>query len=184
VKLPTVRLYDGMSEGPVCAYKDLGDVWNPPYEYKTFPNTVNETGAEVAQAENYTVVHCGACGACSESTILPIQWNTRKELATLSRNCAVKSLTGGFDAVLQCHMDTIGFDYACAECWTVNIMSTKAHCTFIYLQSLIINSFANFEVNTEGSISKSILSLYIYSADSSISPLFISFCCFSLRCLR
>lgn len=145
-----------MSDGPVCAFQglDLGGEWNPPYEFETFNNTLTATGAEVAQAKNWTVVHCGACGACSESQIFPIQWNTRQQLATLSRNCAVKSLTGGFDAVLQCHMDSIGFDYDCAKCWTVNIMSTKAHCTFIYLQSLIINSFANFEVNPESRISK------------------------------
>ena len=145
-----------MSDGPVCAFKglDLGGVWSPPYELKSFANTSTATGAEVAQAKNWTVVHCGACGACSQSEIFPIQWNTRRELATLSRYCAVKSLFGGPDAVLTCHMDKIGFDYDCAECWTVNILSTKAHCTFIYLQSLIINSFANFEVNAESRISK------------------------------
>lgn len=57
--------------GPVCA-------WSEP--------TVNGTIQTFATAQdaynaNYSVVHCGACGSCSNWNDLSIQWTTRTHLA-------------------------------------------------------------------------------------------------------
>jgi len=53
-----------------------------------------------------------ACAACSPWSIIGIQYTTRKELASLAQVCAKKTLQpNGFEVALQCHMDTIGFDY-------------------------------------------------------------------------
>ena len=117
---------------------------------RTLPN------ASAAEAANWTVLHCGACGACSTwdaspltgEPVVSLQWTTRNELAALSKNCAVKTITS-YDAALQCHIDTIGFDYACSECWTRDEVCTRNNCIFIYLQSLIINTVANFQVGPD-----------------------------------
>jgi hypothetical protein len=34
----------------------------------------------------------------------------------------------------------------CAECWTTDILCTKGNCTFIFLQSTMINRVGDFEV--------------------------------------
>ena len=122
--------------GTTCA-------WNAPGENATFM-TFN-TSAE-AIAANYEIVHCGACGACSNWNDLMVYWNTRSTLKHLSHQCATKSLFGGVESVQACNRDSIGFTEECAWCWTEDELCAKSKCVFIFLQGLIINKLANFTV--------------------------------------
>jgi len=126
-----------MNEGPVCAYVDRDA------EPVTFPS------AEAALNANYTIAHCGACGACSTWQNLEVEWSTRKQLASLSQNCAKKTLFEGFDSALQCHVDTIGFDEKCSLCWVKDEICARDHCLFIFLQASVINQLGNFAVSLD-----------------------------------
>jgi hypothetical protein len=66
------RFYpDNYLEATMCAW----DKASPDADIRTF-DTLEEV-----QAANYTVVHCGACGACSNWDDLSLQWTTRTFLA-------------------------------------------------------------------------------------------------------
>lgn len=122
--------------GPVCAWNGQGE------------NSDIETFAtnDEALAAGYQVVHCGACGACSNWNDLRLQWTTRKNLAAMAQTCARKSLTGSEEAVNQCNMDLIGFTEDCAWCWTDDELCAKSNCVFIFLQGVFINQLGNFAV--------------------------------------
>ncbi len=138
--LPYVQevLYNHMNEGEVCAFDNRG----PESNITTFPNK------EAAHEAGFLVVHCGACGACSSWENLIIQHTTRSTMAALANECAKKSLFGGGDDALhQCLMDEeIGFSEECALCWMEDILCTKDHCAFIFLQAQMINNVGNFAV--------------------------------------
>lgn len=138
--LPYVHevLYNHMNEGEVCAFDNRG----PESNITTFPNK------EAAHEAGFLVVHCGACGACSSWENLIIQHTTRNSMAALANDCAKKSLFGGGDDALhQCLMDEkIGFSDECALCWMEDILCTKDHCAFIFLQAQMINNVGNFAV--------------------------------------
>jgi hypothetical protein len=125
--------------GEVCAWNDRGENST----IKTFPNPYE------AYAANFSVVHCGRCAACSNWNDLRLQWTTRTYLAALAQSCAKKSLFGGIDAVHACNRDVIGFTDDCAMCWTVDELCAKKNCVFIFLQGVIINKLANFNVGPD-----------------------------------
>ncbi|KAL7546304.1 hypothetical protein ACHAWF_009633 [Thalassiosira exigua] len=129
--LPAVHeaLYDTMNEGPVCAFDNRGRDSN----ITTFENW------EAAHRADFKVLHCGACGACSTWDNLIAEWFTRDNMAALANECAKEALFGGGDdALTACLMKPeIGFGLECAVCWQVDILCTKAHCAFIFLQSQV-----------------------------------------------
>jgi hypothetical protein len=141
--LPTVyeAVYKYMDEGKVCAFDNKGADSN----ITTFPDK------DAAHDAGFLVVHCGACGACSDWHNLRIEYTTRKFLAKESAKCAIKSLTGGYPAVVECLQapEPINFIGECAECWATDIFCTRAHCSFIFLQSMIINTAGNFAVGND-----------------------------------
>lgn len=102
-KLPEVNrlLYENINAGPVCAFDNRGADSN----ITTFPS--NDT----AHAAGFLILHCGACGACSDWENLEVEYTTRKFLALESRKCAQKSLFGGgYDTLVEClEGPTIGF---------------------------------------------------------------------------
>lgn len=124
------------NDGPVCALNGRG----PDSNITTFATP------QEANASGFRVVHCGECGACSTWQNLKANWVTRDRLASLSQACAKKLLFGGYDAAVQCHLDTIGFDMNCTKCWITDEMCARDHCVFIYLQASLINSVGNFAV--------------------------------------
>ena len=139
--LPAVQeaLYNHMDEGEVCAFDNRG----PDSNITTFANK------DAAHDAGFLIVHCGACGACSSWENLIKEWTTRDTMAALANHCAKESLFGGGDdAITECLMnpETIGFGYECAVCWAEDIVCTKEHCTFIFLQSQMINNVGNFAV--------------------------------------
>ena len=141
-KLPAVQeeLYNNMHEGPVCAFDNKG----PDSNITTFPDM------EAAHEAGFLVLHCGACGACSNWQDLQTEWTTRNTMANDANECAKKSLFGGPDALTECLMEpNIGWGYKCAFCWTEDILCTKEHCVFIFLQSQMINQVTNFAVGPD-----------------------------------
>ena len=145
-RLPGVnkKLYATMDEGPVCAYNEQ-DNDRESIQPITFPDK------EAAHDAGYLVLHCGACGACSDWHNLRLEYTTREFLAKESARCARKSIFGGATAVQECleAPEPINFLGKCAECWTTDILCTKKHCTFIFLQSILINTVSNFKVNND-----------------------------------
>jgi len=143
--LPAVgeALYNHMNEGPVCAFDNRG----------ANSNIITFEDKDAAHAAGSLVVHCGACGACSSWENLIIEYTTRDTMAALANECAKTALFGGGDdAVAECLMDPkIGFEEQCAICWMEDILCTKKHCAFIFLQSQMINNVGNFAVG-EGEI--------------------------------
>jgi hypothetical protein len=141
-KLPYVSeaLYSNMNEGPVCAFDNKGEESN----ITTFRDR------EAARAAGFLVLHCGACGACSDWDNLRQEYVTRKTLAKDSAACAKKSVFGGSGAVLEClNQPPISFQGKCAECWLDSIRCAKKFCGFIYMQSLMTNTFGDFEVEED-----------------------------------
>eukprot|EP00547_Thalassionema_nitzschioides_P010035 CAMPEP_0194224566 /NCGR_PEP_ID=MMETSP0156-20130528/37792_1 /TAXON_ID=33649 /ORGANISM="Thalassionema nitzschioides, Strain L26-B" /LENGTH=329 /DNA_ID=CAMNT_0038956195 /DNA_START=575 /DNA_END=1564 /DNA_ORIENTATION=+ len=132
-------IYKHMNEGPVCALDDVNQRDNATIQ--TFDSP------EAAHDANYSIVHCGACGACSNWENLKVEYVTRHYLANAARKCSTNSLFGGFNAVNECMEEPpISFTGTCAECWSRDVMCTKKHCAFIFLQSLLINKLTNYSV--------------------------------------
>ena len=133
-------LYETQNEGPVCAFDNLGAASN----ITTFDNK------EAAHEAGFLVLHCGACGACSTWENLIIEYTTRNNMAALANKCAIRGLLGGEDEITACIMEpAIGFQGQCAVCWMEDIVCTKKHCSFIFLQSQITNSVGNFHVGPD-----------------------------------
>jgi len=140
--LPAVQeeLYNHMNEGPVCAFDNRG----PDSNITTFEDK------EAAHDAGFLIAHCGACGACSSWENLIVEYTTRDNMASKANECAKKSLFGGDDALTQCLMEPeIGFGEECAICWMEDILCTKEHCMFIFLQSQMINNVGNFAVGED-----------------------------------
>ena len=56
----------------------------------------------------------------------------------------------GRDAVHNClKEEPIGFSDQCAQCWTEDIFCARSHWAFIFLQSNMINTVSNFQVNDD-----------------------------------
>jgi hypothetical protein len=138
--LPSVyeEVYRYMDEGPVCAFDNKGADSN----ITTFPDK------DAAHDAGFFILHCGACGACSDWHNLSREYLTRDFLASESSRCARKSLfLGGSEDVTKClNKEPILFLGECAECWTTDILCTKGNCTFIFLQSTMINRVGDFTV--------------------------------------
>jgi hypothetical protein len=141
-----IKLYSGFRDGEVCAFDDRG----PASNITTFANR------EAANAAGFKVLHCQPCGECSTWENLRIEWVMRNYLAAESARCAKKLLFGGEDAVTSClEQPPIEFQSECAQCWTRDILCTRAYCAFIYLQSQLINTVGNFNVK-EGTITSAV----------------------------
>jgi hypothetical protein len=142
-KLPEVHalLYQDIDGGPVCAFDNRGADSN----ITTFDDK------DAAHDAGFLVLHCGACGHCSDWHNLELEYTTREFLADESRKCAQKSLFGGgYDALVEClEDDPIGFQGECAICWADDIECTKKFCAMIGLQSFLINTLTNFAVGED-----------------------------------
>lgn len=132
-------LYTNMDAGPVCAFNNLGS------------NSTISTFSSLAEANQagFSVLHCGACGHCSTWDNLRIEYTTRHNLAAMAKACGQLTLFAGFEAAMQCQMNTIGFDRNCSECWVNDEVCARDNCAFVFLQSLLINNVGNFIVAPE-----------------------------------
>lgn len=125
--------------GVMCAW----DKASPDADIRTFDSLSDVTDA------GYTVIHCGACGSCSNWNDLGLQWTTREHLAQKAKNCVTKSILGTREDVQTCNEDTIGFTEECSLCWTNDEYCARDNCMFIFLQSLFTNQVNNFQVGPD-----------------------------------
>jgi hypothetical protein len=117
--------------------------WNkasPDADIRTFDSL------EDVIAANYTVLHCGACGHCSNWNDISLQWTTRDHLADIARSCTTRSFFGSVEDVQECNEESIGFTEECSTCWTVDELCARDNCSFIYLQSVFTNQVQNYNV--------------------------------------
>jgi len=135
-----------VTTGPMCAWNynnTIGHV-DTDLDIRTFHSLDN------AHDANYSVIHCGECGHCSNWNDLRLQWTTRTYLAESAKECTKEILFGGtVDDVQECN-EEIGFTEDCAMCWTVDEMCAKDRCFFIFLQSVFTNGVSQFSVNENG----------------------------------
>ncbi len=93
--------------------------------------------AALSQAVGETVLHAGACGACSNPTDVAVMRRTRQTLTNDARACGLRYFLIGRDAAARC-LEPVGFTKACAECWLDDMACAITHCTTICLWSRLI----------------------------------------------
>mmetsp|Transcript_20299 Transcript_20299/g.42260 ORF Transcript_20299/g.42260 Transcript_20299/m.42260 type:complete len:735 (-) Transcript_20299:147-2351(-) len=137
--LPAVHeaVYKNMDYEEVCAFDMKGG------------SILQFDGQEEAHLTNYSVAHCGECGYCSNWNDLELQYSTRNNLAEQAQECGLKTMFQGVTALQDCLESDIGWTHECARCWAEDIVCTKKHCMFIYLQSQITNQVGNFKVSKD-----------------------------------
>ncbi|VEU43948.1 unnamed protein product [Pseudo-nitzschia multistriata] len=132
---------DDYHTGEMCAWSDR----SPEGELRTFASLreVEETNGA------FTVVHCGACGACSNWEDLSLQWTTRTFLAQASKQCCRTSILGSVEDVQECNEELIGFTPECAACWTTDELCARDNCFWIFLQATTTNAETDFRVGVD-----------------------------------
>ena len=104
------------------------------------------TTRTIATADNFTIVHCGKCSACSHSKDVQVLYDTKHFITTEMTRCAAKfakpTFLGGdhnLDHLRSClYAANITFDNTrrfqtptgptCMDCWTDNIMCDSTQC--------------------------------------------------------
>jgi len=137
---------DDYNTGTMCAWEKNGQP-GPDISIKEF-DTVQEV-----QDANYEVIHCGACGVCSNWNDIKLQYTTRRVLSGVTKACAQKSIFNKVDVnddddeVVECNHLQVGFTLPCAKAWAWDEINTKDHALFTYLQALLSNSFADMKIS-------------------------------------
>lgn len=90
--------------------------------------------ASTATLLRRTVLHGGACGACSTHRDVAVYWRTRRTLTAQATGCAFGFLVGGAASTEAC-LREIGFSPGCATCWQQNIACTASQCREVCLRS-------------------------------------------------
>ena len=88
------------------------------------------------QEAKVKILHCDACGACSNTHDIGIRWlikgiynRTRNSLTATTTQCAYLGLIGGERLAARCMQRRVGFTSSCNTCWMENIMCDIKHCT-------------------------------------------------------
>jgi len=132
--------------GTMCAWDKNG----PPGPNTTIKEF--ETVKEVKDA-NYEIIHCGACGNCSNWNDIQLQYTSREYLAGITKKCTQESFgrkvnpTDDSDELVQCNHLQVGFTIPCAKAWAWDENHTKKHAVFTFLQAQFTQSFADMEVS-------------------------------------
>jgi hypothetical protein len=98
------------------------------YRVQTF------TGEAEAVAAGAKVSHYGACGLCSslQDLIVYMRYN---DLTAPVRQCGLKGMGGGVDAILEC-LRGLGFTRPCAQIWAYNTANTRELCLEVCLDAI------------------------------------------------
>lgn len=85
--------------------------------------TTHDSHAD-STAAGASVVHCGACGHCSNGNDIDEYLRTRNTLTDTVTACALRSLVSR-SSVEVCMEQEVGLSDECNECWVDNIMCDK-----------------------------------------------------------
>ena len=94
----------------------------------TVCGTDNITYTNVTEAR-VPIMHCEACGHCSNSHDIDIYNKTRNNLTRTTTNCAYLGLIGGPRRASHCMEKNVGFTNECNRCWVENIMCDVKKCS-------------------------------------------------------
>jgi len=128
--------------GTMCAW----DAPGPNATIKTFDSLQD------VYDDDYQVIHCGACGTCSNWNDITLQYTSREVLAGITKVCAKRSLgrrtnfSDPEDHVVMCNRELVGFTAPCAMSWTWDEVHTKNNAVFVFIQANIANYFSDMEV--------------------------------------
>ena len=148
--LPFVHkiLYDTMNTGEMCAFDDRAT--NMTRKEKMDATQRTFSSPVEAHLAGYSILHCGACAACSNWQDLRQEYTTRKILGQVALKCAKKVLLGGgYPKLVECTMEETGFERDCAECWATDYQCVKKNCIFISIRAFMINTVTNLQVGAD-----------------------------------
>lgn len=76
------------------------------------------------------ILHCGACGHCSNIHDIKIYNQTRNTLTNTARKCAHLYFVPiiGESLVRKCMEENVGFTPACNECWVNDVKCSLSNC--------------------------------------------------------
>lgn len=124
----------------VCSF----DALDPFQPFKTFLTK------EASVAAGYQVAHCGECGDCSNPYDIQKYVETRETIAKSAKNCGATTVFKGYDDLVQCLEDQIGFQQKCTECWADNMITTAEKCMFTCMLTLFTGFMSNNNVPGAG----------------------------------
>jgi hypothetical protein len=104
-------LVKSITEGPVCS---------------THLNTFDSK--ESCIFNNQTVLHCGACGYCSNPNDVNIYKEFTNSMTTMSKKCALKMFFLGRKAGQNCMKKSFGFTDQCISCWLDDMQCSSKKC--------------------------------------------------------
>jgi hypothetical protein len=90
------------------------------------------------EARGFKILHCGACGACSNRNDIHIYHATSANLTNTVRDCAVLSVFVDNQAARRCLDENVGFTAGCREAWMENISCTRKSCQLVCLGDFIV----------------------------------------------
>jgi len=90
---------------------------------------ITYSSADAAHGNNTGVMHCEACGQCSNYHDISIYNNVTKDtLTTTTTRCAIITLIMGETLGRWCMNQLVGFTSSCLDCWIENILCDKHKC--------------------------------------------------------
>ena len=89
---------------------------------------LTRTSASAARDAGVTVVHAGACGACSDAADVEILRRTRETLTMTARSCGMRYLFLGRAAAARCMREQVGFSPDCDDCWLDDMACAITDC--------------------------------------------------------
>lgn len=112
-------------------------------------NSFGSVGA--AHNASQRVLHCGPCGACSNTHDIDVYNKTLETLTDTTTRCAMKSFFGA-DPVTQCMNEKVGMTEACTKCWVENVMCDQQKCKWTCLKYFISGEAKNVEGKGQGEL--------------------------------
>lgn len=151
--------------------------------------------AAAANESELHVLHCGACGACSQPDDLMVLHDTKTFITTKMTKCSIKfsmpEILGGthdLDALTEClrnegitfnetnsfrwdsRLQAGGPGLSCMDCWTDDIQCDAVHCKLDCIRKF-------FDPNNNGKYEVShILSSFVPDAPLSLTSIYLPLC--------
>ena len=94
------------------------------------------------------IMHCGACGQCSNPHDINIYAATKVTLFDTTLGCGKHAIFLGRKATSKCMQEKVGFTAGCNDCWVENIMCDVRHC----ILSCMFEAIVSAGLSTQGQV--------------------------------